>query len=214
MNLHRITESPVIEALNSVLQQRARVKESMALLQGYLDETLTPQTERIKREIQALEAQIKELTPAGNAAAVKQRTERLEQVRPDLDQADADKSRVQQALQRSDALIAALDEFNKQLTATPEGQQYSPLVSAALRKYVQQQEIAYLLYITISSSGGDSITSKERFARSGNLKFLGGCVISYILVDIAGQTVAADTVVKLSSLHYNLEQDDPPEFSS
>jgi hypothetical protein len=66
---------------------------------------------------------------------------------------EATKNQADATYTRSEALLKAFDEFNKELTSVPEGKDYSPLARAAHRQYLDELGITHLLYLTITSIG-------------------------------------------------------------
>jgi len=112
---------------------------------------------------------------------------------------------------RADDLIKNFDEFNKMLTTVSADKKYSPLISAVIRSYFKEKKITHLLYLTVTSSGGQTITSTGLF-RHSKASFLGGGVFTFVLTDCEGKIIAADSVVGASYVKFNLNQDNPPLF--
>jgi hypothetical protein len=102
-------------------------------------------------------------------------------------------------------LIKEFVEFNKALTAAPEKGGYSPLAATALRQHLAAIGITHLLYIGIPASGGEMVTGKGLFY-FGSPGFLGGCVVTYLLVKITGELLASDTIFKYSGVKYHLNR--------
>jgi hypothetical protein len=112
-------------------------------------------------------------------------------------------SNAEKACEDTEAFIREFAEFNKALVTAPQGGGYSPLAAAALRQYLDTMGITHLLYLAVTSSGGEMVIGKGLFyfASPG---FLGGCVVSYVLAKCSGEIVAADTVFGYSNVKYHL----------
>ena len=70
-----------------------------------------------------------------------------------------------------------------------EGQEQPLIISATIRDYIRQTGITHLLYLKISSSGGEAITEKRIFS-SGHTAYIGGSTISYILAEKDGKVIS------------------------
>jgi hypothetical protein len=114
----------------------------------------------------------------------------------------------------SEVLIKEFDEFNKALTTVAEGKSSSLLSIVAVRQYLIDQKITHLLYATIPSGGGETITKKRVLSlSSGDTRFLGGGVVSYVLSDTKGKIIAANTLIEMTAIRYDLDQKGPLKFS-
>jgi hypothetical protein len=122
-------------------------------------------------------------------------------------------SEAKTAYEQAEAVIKAFDDFNKALVSVPAGRSYSPLASAMVRQYLDHIGITHLLYLAVTSSGGESITSHGLF-QCGKVGFLSGCVVTYALADCRGQILAADTLSKALYVKFKLGQNSPPEFEA
>jgi len=114
---------------------------------------------------------------------------------------------------RADELIKNFDEFNKMLTTVSADKKYSPLVNAAIRSYFIEKKITHLLYLTVTSSGGQTVTSTGLLRRS-KASFLGGGVFTFVLANCEGKIIAADSSVGASYVKFNLNQDNLPLFKN
>jgi len=112
---------------------------------------------------------------------------------------------------RSEAVIKEFHEFNKLVNSVPAGSKYSPLASSVIRQYLDGIGATHLLYLAVTSSGGDVITGRGIW-QWGKVKYLGGCVASFILADCEGKVIAADTVIQPSYTKLKLGEDRLPVF--
>ncbi|MBE2199214.1 MAG: hypothetical protein IAE79_11435 [Anaerolinea sp.] len=189
----RVSESPLLAEWSDLVKQRWTLQNQ---LQRLLQEILEP----LRQQIATRKTEIANLPDA--AKVIKQaEITRLEQAQ----------AAAQTAIQQSESLIAAHDESSKALLSVPEGQAASPLATAILRERLNALSITHLLYVTIVSSGGEAITSKRWFT-SGHTAFLGGSVVSYLLADLDGRVVVADTLVEAGRLEYALGSKAVPAF--
>jgi hypothetical protein len=114
----------------------------------------------------------------------------------------------------SQSLIQAFDDFGKLMTAVPAGNSYSPLAVLGIREYLKKsngQDLTHLLYLNVVSSGGEVSIRKFLWWTRG-IVFLGGCVVTYVLADLAGKTLASGTLSQLSQTKYTRSQKTPLEF--
>ena len=114
----------------------------------------------------------------------------------------------------SQSLIQAFDDFSKLMIVVPEGKSYSPLARVAMRAYLKggaNGSRTYLLYLNVVSSGGEVSIRKFLWYTHG-IVFLGGCVVTYVLADLAGKTLASGTLGKLSQTKYGRGQKTPVQF--
>lgn len=114
-----------------------------------------------------------------------------------------DKEKAVSAITESESIIKAFDEFVLSITTAEEGKEQPLIVLATMRDYIKQMGITHLLYLKISSSGGEAITQKRIFG-SGHITYMGGSTISYILAQRDGKVISADTLVAFSELNHKI----------
>jgi hypothetical protein len=102
-------------------------------------------------------------------------------------------SKLEEVCKKAEQVITEFAEFNKAITSAPQGGGYSALASAAIRQYLDVMQISHLLYLNVTSSGGEMVLGKGLF-RSGKLGFIGGCVITYVLAKCSGEIVTSNTI--------------------
>jgi hypothetical protein len=106
----------------------------------------------------------------------------------------------------AEALIARFDAFATAVTAAKPGD-YPPLVAAALREPLHSTPAGHthVLYVGVEASGGETITRRSLFGKSGQVGFMGGAQISYLLLEVGrNRTVEAGTLALLGHLPYDL----------
>ena len=97
--------------------------------------------------------------------------------------------------------MAAFNTFASSVSTTQDGEKRPLIVSALMQDHIRQTGITHLLYLNITSSGGEAITERRIFS-SGNTAYIGGSIVSYILAQSDGKIISADTHVAFSELDY------------
>ena len=116
------------------------------------------------------------------------------QVREWLDRANP-------AILASDAIHTELGTFVKNITMeNPAGG--SKLAQAVYREKVRDLGITHLLYLRVTSSGGETVTRKWLWG-SGDTSYFGGAVISYILSRVQGDVLVSDTLPVLYTMEFD-----------
>lgn len=117
-------------------------------------------------------------------------------------------SREEMLCAESEELVKEFDEFGKSISSVSAGNNYSPLANAVIREhlneYMKKKEITHLLYLTITSAGGEEVTGHGPFSLCGKIWYMGGCVVTYILADMNGKIISSDTIFESSYVHYSL----------
>ncbi len=85
-----------------------------------------------------------------------------------------------QAVQDSDNVIVMLNLFLKTITTADTGQQYSRFSLAVIREKIRQLKITHILYLTIASSGGETISQKSIFGKA-RFSYLSGLTLNWVL---------------------------------
>lgn len=112
-------------------------------------------------------------------------------------------------------LIAATDQQLKSFDAffttitTAAGDKPSPLVQAVLQSDLIKKDVSHLLYLTITSAGGDAIAGQGLF-QTGKMAYLGGGIVSYVFARIDGTIQAAGSLGGSASIRFNLRDNNPP----
>lgn len=110
--------------------------------------------------------------------------------------------------EESMTLVKEFDSFVKTITTVSEGKTYSPLANALIREhvstYMKEKRISHLLYLTITSAGGEQVTRSGPFNLCARIWYLGGCVATYFLADLDGKIVASDTISGSAHVLYKL----------
>lgn len=107
---------------------------------------------------------------------------------------------------------ANFDVFATTVTTPPKEGAYSPLVAAVLRERLHTEPgLTHVLFVAAEAAGGEVITKHSAFGGSGDMGFLGGCQVSWLLYDIKQDTTTAGgTEPLLARLDYRLDGKEAP----
>jgi hypothetical protein len=130
----------------------------------------------------------------------------------ELGQIESDSASARARVAAADALIARFDAFaTAATTATSTGN--PPLLSAALRERLHRSGddsktwLTHVLFVGIEGSAGETITRTSRFGRSGQVGYMGGAQVSYLVLEVKrNRLVAAGTESLLGHLQYDLKR--------
>ena len=94
------------------------------------------------------------------------------------------------------AAIKEADDVSSYLT-TANAAGVTPFQAVGIIDTIKSNPNHYLLFADIVSHGGEIQTKKTSF--SGSINYIGGAIVSYILVDQSGDLIAADNVAKVDT---------------
>jgi hypothetical protein len=136
---------------------------------------------------------------------------RLASLKNDLRDEEEGSASARANVAAAEALIARFDTFATAATTAPSGGN-PPLLSAALRERLHQKEErasaspTHVLYVGIEGSAGETITQKSLFGPSGQVGYMGGAQVSYLLLEVkTNRLQAAGTESLLGHLQYDLK---------
>jgi hypothetical protein len=157
----------------------------------------------MRSRIAAVEAEHDGLRKEGDEKA-RNLAKLISELRTKLAQAEADSSHheLEAALAAAESVLAAYGAFAAAVTAVPDTQRLSPLLAAALRELLHKPRKArepatYVLYVSLSSAGGDVVTKSGAVFSEAESVFIGAVQTTYILADAVGTVLSAG-----SSGHY------------
>jgi hypothetical protein len=160
----------------------------------------------------AYEKALGEATTPPNLEELKNRASRLEN---ELEQAETNAAPARSLVAQAESAIAQFDAFaTTVVTSTKEGT-YPPIVAAALREALHQSpQQMHVLYVAIEGSGGETVTRRSLFGRSGQVGFMGGAEVSYLLLETRrSKVIAAGTETLLGHLKYDLKKGETSSFA-
>ena len=94
------------------------------------------------------------------------------------------------------AAIKEADDLTTYLT-TANSEGVTPFQAVAVIDAIRANSTHHLLFADIVSQGGEIQTKKTAF--SGSINYIGGVVVSFILMDQAGSPIAADNSIKVNA---------------
>ena len=107
------------------------------------------------------------------------------------------------AVLASDAIHGEQDRYIKAITTAETPESTPKLAQAMFRERVQDLGITHLLYIGVSSSGGEMVTKWSLFVFK-SISYFGGCVVSWVMAKKDGEILASDTLPVLCAVEFRL----------
>jgi hypothetical protein len=136
----------------------------------------------------------------------------LRAAKADLGEVESDSASARAKVAAAEALIARFDAFATAATTAPSTGN-PPLLSAALRERLHRSgddpktSLTHVLFVGIEGSAGETITRTSRFGRSGQVVYMGGAQVSYLVLEVKrNRLVAAGTESLLGHLQYDLKR--------
>lgn len=110
---------------------------------------------------------------------------------------------------RWQAIRPLFDAFAASAMSPAAGDGPSPLHAAALVQFIHESGVTHLLSIRASASGAESVTARHRLAfwKNGSVRYVGGATISFVLAQVNGFVVLADSVTRVEALKHNYWKD-------
>ena len=173
------------------------------------------------RRIEDLRAEMKDVWSAldkaltGEAKGTAQTEElrkRLETLKSTLAETEIESAPDRAKNSRAEAVIAQFDAFATAVT-TATGTGNPPLLMAALREGLHvpedqsstQARYSHVLFVGVEGGAAETITRRSLFRSSGQVGYMGGLQVSYLLHDVVqNRTVAGGTESLLAHLKYDL----------
>ncbi len=140
--------------------------------------------------------------------------EELIQKRKELDESKELLSKEEEgesAIKESTNILKVFDAFIDSIMTTEKDQSQPLIVSAMVQEHIRKMVITHLLYLEISSSGGEAITEKRIFS-SGHTAYIGGGTVTYILADKDGKVISSDSLVAFSEMDYKIDSSVSPKI--
>lgn len=204
---YRIAQSPLLATFAQVTEQQALLRQNLDLLKRTVIDPLTARIVTLGAEIEALQAEAKALKLPDQAERKEELGNEIAELGKELAAAVRAKREPDLLYAQARAVLDVIDGNTAQLTAVPQGQQLSPLGRAALRDYLDVLGITHLLHASVVSAGGEVVTGKNWFLGAPQAGYLAGGVICYVLSQVDGAIVAADTLAGTDYLKFKLGQD-------
>jgi hypothetical protein len=129
-----------------------------------------------------------------------------------LEAVKEEKSMAAGALNASQELSRAYDTYSQSVNQPQEGGLSSPLASAIFRDRIKDLGITHFLYLKIHSASGEARTKKGLWTRGGELSYLGGVALNYVLADKDGEIAAADSLSAFVEIFHTMGSRQPLEL--
>lgn len=124
--------------------------------------------------------------------------------RAELAELDATTEKGKQAapfIQQTDTMLQDAANYIDLITKQGEGDTPPLFIQAAISGHMKQLGITHVLYISVVSSGGETLTRRKLWPGSlPPITYVGGCAVSYLLAKEDGTMMSADTVYCLAEL--------------
>lgn len=109
----------------------------------------------------------------------------------------------------SKAIITRVGTYLHEIKTSKTPDEKPILVDVMLQDYIRMMKPDYLLYVEVVSSGGDVITKQAFMSFWSYYKYIAGCSASYLLAEMNGKIVSANTISKACSYKTRLDSDSP-----
>ncbi|MBI5103849.1 MAG: hypothetical protein HZB46_02460 [Solirubrobacterales bacterium] len=213
---HLLEGSETLAAFGGLQAARWALEETVAERQA-LDLTATADAiTALRTRIGAVGAAIDKARAAGEDAAAANGEAQLAVLQQDLAAIQTAEYLARTAqIATAKALIAAFDGFAGAITKAADGAT-TPLVAAALRDVIhhgvkttpdaqQRTPIGHLLYLSVSSSGGEQITRTGLFANNERLGLVASVQATYLLADATGVVLTGGSDGAASHARFNVK---------
>jgi len=203
-NFHAVKESPLLTRFVELQEQALELKTSREVLSSHVVKALKEHIEHNNLQIKNLESERQKLDNTTQPDAIAQINQQLEDLKHILNAEQKLLDEANLAIQASDTIITAFDNYTKAIT-TQADEQSPKLVQAILRERIHDLDVDYILWLGNLSSGGDAATEDRQF-RSDAMSFTGGTAIAFVLATTNGEVVAADTLTGLAALNHRMSK--------
>jgi hypothetical protein len=121
---------------------------------------------------------------------------------------DTEQAKLKPALAAVEAIDTLIKQIGDFLKAIRDEGSHAPQLKAAMRhEWIQTTGIDYVLQVSVVSAGHETITEKGpiyKIAQMQMLYLVGSSVVSYLLTDLSGKKIKADTLARASTLRFAL----------
>jgi hypothetical protein len=195
-------------SLTKLLEDRARLE---ALAQHRQAADLDPTTallDALNARITAATGVYDKACEDGKAQDMSNAQALIAQLRGELTEKESrDYLQLKAQVAAATALIASFDQYVTAMSAVPNGQQYPPIVAAALKDVLhegiqvggQRKAVGHVLYLEVTGAGGDLITRSGLFTSNRKVGVVGALQATYLLIEPAGRVRAADSIGQYSA---------------
>lgn len=169
--------------------------------------------ETLKEERKAAAAELdKALANGANAGVVEDLRGRIDELRKKTATEAGATAVLRAAVANAEAAISRFDAFSTAVTTPAKEGDPPPLVAAALRERLHEDQIdgrpryTHVLSVSIEGAGSDVITRNATFRKSERIHYLGGAQVSHFLLDVAtNRTVAFGSTPALGQMCFDVK---------
>ncbi len=201
-----LVDSACLKRLNAMRDQAADARRSA----NNLDLNHLAPCERTLRRLatQITEAEATRAVAVGKGGPTDAIDARLADLRGEEDRAEGEAAPVRSAVRDAEKVIDGISAFVTAVTAQPTSG-YPLIVAAAVRErlHADQNEITHVLHATVGSAGGETLAQRSLWRSS--VDFVGGCHVSYLLLDVKKGVVTGGHHSAVGSLPWDLKKRQP-----
>ena len=147
-----------------------------------------------------------EIADLNNKLADPEKKNEIETIKAALALKEKIKNQIESEIKHAEKLIESFNVIFTALTTVPEGKNKSPFELCLIQEQIDSLGISHLLFMEVISSKGMSIKAKNIFRCY--LRFVGGCVVTYFLVNTSGELLSTGTKYGMDSIRFRLRKDD------
>lgn len=201
--------------LTQLLEARARLEALAEQRQAADLDPTTAQIDALNARITAATGAYDKACEDGKAQDMSNAQALIVQLRAELAEKEShDYLQLKAQVAAATALIASFDQYVTAMSTVPSGQQYPPIVAAALKDVLhegvqvgeQRKAVEHVLYLEVTGAGGDLITRSGLFTSNRKLGVVGALQATYLLIEPAGRVRAADSIGQYSAATFDMRK--------
>jgi hypothetical protein len=203
----------VVQRFWDARRDRVALGEAVARLKSAQVAPSDAALETLKEERKATAAALdKALADGANDGVVDGLQGRMDELRMTAAGEAGATAGLRAALGNAEAAITRFDAFSTAVTTPAKEGDPPPLVAAALRERLHEDQTeerpryTHVLSVSIEGSGSEVITRKTTFGKSKRIHYLGGAQVSHFLLDVAAnRTVAFGSAPVLGQMRFDVK---------
>ena len=201
----------LIDDGNALLLKFAKLRTDLIKVQARLmnleeNQLADPQNEIDNIAARLADAQKARLETSGNGKPADEIDELLAHLREQWVTLNARIAPLREVDREARAAVDAAVAFIESVTTVPSSG-YPAIIAAAIRERLHGKDpaITHVLYVSPVAAGGETITKRTLWTRSGNIAFLGGAQVTHLILDVRTKNVTGGTNSWTAQVHYNLK---------
>lgn len=203
--------SPTFVRLNELLETRAQLEAVVQRRQATELDARSAEIDALNTRIMAATGAHDKARQAGKDDDAGHAQALINELRAELAiKESADFLGLKAQVAAANALIAAFDHYVTAMSIVPSGQQYSPIVAAALRDVVHAgvggdgQPLGHVLYLEVTGADGDMIVRSGLFTSNRKVGLVGAVQATYLLVEPNGKVRASGSLGEYSAATFDV----------